>query len=282
MAKKRAMDPLRAEEIKVIQNRRTETVLRAVLRYADKDVNEAVSAARKFLRGEEEEELSEDKLALLAKDEIDFPTGLYAEQRDARFGRQREDRGVIESGFDGLIDSNFIAGEQQIQAKTGLGEHSQAARKRRLPQKAKNDPVETVEETVEETETPSTPQPTSRREARRLLTRRTQEDEEVLNTPVDDDAYSFLDEDTEAEATPIRSLLIPEEDFWDDDEDEQNDEQDIPMPTRTIERREISLDDDFDDDPDFDLWEIPEDDKPVKKRSNSLDSIMDQFGLEDI
>lgn len=280
MAKKKAMDPLlRAEEIKIIQNRRTETVLRAVLRYADKDVTEAVSAARKFLRGEEDEVLSEEKLAILAKDDIDFPTGLYASQRDARFGRQREDKNMIESGFGGLIDESFIAGERPVEANVGLGEHSQAAKKRRLPQKP-------TTPTIEEEQEEETPQPTSRREARKLLAKRkTAQDEEILNTPVDDEAYSFLNEDSNTETEPIRSLLVPEEDeFWDDDEDETVEEQDILLPTRNVERRDTreSIFDDDLDDPDFDLWEIPEDDKPVRKRSNSLDSIMDQFGLEDI
>lgn len=269
------MDPLRKEEIETIQNRRTETVLRAVLRYPDKDVKTAVSLARKYLRDEEEENLSEEALARLAADDIDLPSGLQASNRDARFGRERHDRGVVESGFGGLVTDNFVAGQREVQVNAGLGENSQTAKKRRLPQ-AK----------PAAQESPEGEQPSSRREARRLLTRKAEEQEqEVLSSPVDDDAYSFLDADNPGEPEPVRSLLVPEEDsFWDEDNNDEEEEQEIVLPTRPTERIEQKeyLFDEVTAEEDFDLWALPEDDKPVPRKSNSLDSIMDQFGDIDI
>lgn len=265
---RKKIDPLRKEEIETIETRRTEAVLRAVLRYANQDVATAVSSARKYLRDEEDYEV-EDVDGLLAQDDIDFPLSVRADQRDARFGRTRDEGSLLSD--DVLIADDFVAGQESSATPSRLGEYSQSAKKRRIPTNRR---------------VPQRSQPLSRREAREQERLRNQQDPidepetpSILPTKtVDDSAYDFLDEETNiTDSIPTqKSLLVPEEDdFWDESASEE--EKEIHVPTRATETQETI---DEEDDEDYgDLWTLPEEDTSIpRKRSGSINNVLDQLG----
>lgn len=265
---RKKIDPLRKEEIETIETRRTEAVLRAVLRYANQDVATAVSSARKYLRDEEDYEV-EDVDGLLTQDDIDFPLSVRADQRDARFGRTRDEGSLLSDDI--LIADDFVAGQESSATPSRLGEYSQSAKKRRIPTNRR---------------VPQRSQPLSRREAREQERLRNQQDPidepetpSILPTKtVDDSAYDFLDEETNiTDSIPTqKSLLVPEEDdFWDESASEE--EEEIHVPTRATETQETI---DEEDDEDYgDLWTLPEEDTSIpRKRSGSINNVLDQLG----
>lgn len=267
---------LTEQEIELIKERRTETVLRAVMRYIDEDVATAVSKARLFLRDEEVDEV-EDVKGLLAQDEISFPSSVSARERDARFGRERQDNTLL-SDTD-LLSSDFNVHQDMPTALLPRPVSAPAAGSRRIPKK-KGTPAPSGES-----------QPRSRREARRQAENQAQPVEErtprlilPATNQVDDSAYDFLDDELDVQENveaSHKSLLIPDDDdFWDAEDEQQDDQVEVPTKEQAPPAQETYDEYEEDEDEDFsDLWTLPEEDKQTtKKSSSSMSNILDQLG----
>lgn len=227
-------DPLRKEEIKIVQERQTEAVLQAVLMYTEENVSTAVSKARRFLRDEVEEAVVDERYKdiLLQDDRLSVPDSVLSQNRNPRL-QDKPSNNTLLGGDDDDFLSEFS---------------SSSTPERKAPVVAPNPFPDTENEPLvalsdkpkhlPSKSAPSNSQQISRRETRSdnlsqkkiraQEMREAKEEEYILNStaPADDDDYDFLDSEPES----ATSLLIPENSGWDEWEEEEA-EDDIPKRT---------------------------------------------------
>lgn len=232
-------DPLRKEEIKIVQDRHTETVLQAVMMFMEESVPNAVSKARRYLRDElEAVEVNEKYQDILSQDDILIPDSVLSQNRNPRMGGRKVEGGLLSGGDDGFL-SDFSddtpTAPRSMFADETEEEPQPAPKKPSLPRKSaplpSRDPLPTQD--AEEQTVPSRrdkrESSLSRKQVRAQEIREAKEEEYNLTAtePATDDAYDFLD----AEEDQAKSLLIPDNTGW-DDWDEEEDE-DLPTKTET-------------------------------------------------
>lgn len=263
---KKSPDPLRKQEVEIIQARHTEKVLRAVLRYSEKDVATAVSFARRYLRDEMPEEDMSEMDELLARDnDLDIPDTVLAQNKDARFGNIPTSASLLDS--DSLVDDSFLSDPTPVAKpeRSVRREEPQEApdepqrRKRSLPSSTPKAAPQRRRETIPDPE----PEPT------------------VEAIPVAEEEFDFLDEPNNEPSGA--SLLVPESlsDVWDDTPEEEE-ETFIPKrrePKSTFTAQEDDSDDDIVDL--ADMWSLSgESKKEPRKHSQSLGGLLDDLGIE--
>lgn len=232
-------DPLRKEEIKIVQDRHTETVLQAVMMFMEESVPNAVSKARRYLRDElEAVEVNEKYQDILSQDDILIPDSVLSQNRNPRMGGRKVEGGLLSGGDDGFL-SDFSDDTPTTPRSMFTDETEEepqpAPKKPSLPRKSaplpSRDPLPTQD--TEEQTVPSRrdkrENSLSRKQVRAQEIREAKEEEYNLTAtePATDDAYDFLD----AEEDQAKSLLIPDNTGW-DDWDEEEDE-DLPTKTET-------------------------------------------------
>lgn len=228
-------DPLRKEEIKIVQDRHTETVLQAVLMFSEDNVGTAVSKARKFLRDElEETQINEKYRDLLLQDDIPVPDSVLSENRNPRFGKRTERTESLLGDTDGFLSE--MSSDQPIHEQKPFSLPVQEEKKRNtpLPQRKESLPSSRKEKR-------SNSQTEKQIRAQEIRDAKEEEYSRTATTPASETDYDFLDSE---EVEQTKSLIIPEDTGWDDwDEDDES----IPKKADPTPKPLFSHDSDNDD-----------------------------------
>lgn len=227
-------DPLRKEEIKIVQERQTEAVLQAVLMYTEENVSTAVSKARRFLRDEVEETVVDERYKdiLLQDDILSVPDSVLSQNRNPRFKDKPSNNTLLGGDEDDFLSELSSSDEPKRKSPTkapdpfpdGENEPLVALSDKPKPLPSKTTSSNSSQRSRRETRNNNL----SQKKIRAQEMREAREEEYILNStaPADDDDYDFLDSEPES----TTSLLIPENSGWDEWEEEEA-EDDIPKRT---------------------------------------------------